>query len=104
MSPCLTDSPPFARQFFQIESSAPRSHQSRAALPGQEEANVDFQARLGSALGEERPADVVDAAQRSVEHPPVMVRMKRQARMLGHPSSAKHSTEHISRMEGSSRV
>jgi processive 1,2-diacylglycerol beta-glucosyltransferase len=66
--------------------------------PGQEEANVEFLARHGSALCGETPVDVVKALKRCLDDPSLVVRMKKQARALGHPSSAKHVAEHVLRM------
>ena len=65
--------------------------------PGQEEANVDFLARHGGALCGESPSDVVEALKRCIEDPPLVVRMKRQAKELGHPRAAREIAQHILR-------
>ncbi len=72
--------------------------------PGQEEANVDFLARHGGALCGESPSDVVEALQRCVEDPQLVVRMKRQAKELGRPLAARHAAEHVLRMMASKYV
>jgi processive 1,2-diacylglycerol beta-glucosyltransferase len=66
--------------------------------PGQEEANVDFLARHGSALCGETPEDVVKALRRCIEDPSLVARLKKQAKALGHPSSASHVADHVLRM------
>lgn len=68
--------------------------------PGQEEANVEFLARHGSALCGETPVDVVKALKRCIDDPSLVVELKRRARALGHPSSAKDVAEHVLRLMG----
>lgn len=66
--------------------------------PGQEEANVEFLARHGSAVCGETPMDVVKALKRCLDDHSLVIRMKKQARQLGHPSSAKHVAELVLRV------